>query len=82
MTFAFTGLGGNPAPTLLVEQIQDGVSVGGVTVRPPEPNVLYLPVSVRAATVAGTSAQQQGQGLHPRGLQPREPQINGSRSGR
>lgn len=56
LRFEFTGLGGNPPPTLLLEQIQDGASVGGVTIRPPAPNVLYLPLSFRTGTLADVAA--------------------------
>ena len=69
LRFEFTNLGGSPPPTLLLEQIQEGASVGGVTIRPPAPNVLYLPVSVRTAVIAGPAAQQ-------RSPQPDAPRSN------
>ena len=69
LKFEFSGLGGNPPPTLYLEQIQEGASVGGVTIRPPAPNVLYLPVSVRTAVIAGPAAQQ-------RSPQPDAPRSN------
>lgn len=47
LTFEISGLGDNAPPALLVEQFQDGASVGGVTVQAPGKAGIYLPVMLR-----------------------------------
>lgn len=44
LTFAVEGLGDAPPPTLLVEQVQEGASVGGVSLVPAPRPRLFIPV--------------------------------------